>query len=145
MGRKCSTITSGAHPQLIYKYYGFPQETYALKYHCSGEPLLASQIHHLLANAGIASKLDEQRGFDHGLFVTLTIMYPNADIPYVQLSLLNNLDHAEHIKIGQALQKLDYDKLLVIGSGFFFHNMKAFFDPETSESTARNQSFKTGY
>lgn len=80
--------------------------------------------------------------FDHGLFVPLTIMYPDADIPCVQLSLLNTLVPAEHIKIGQALQTLDYDNLLVIGSGFSFHNMKAFFAPDTSESKPMNESFK---
>jgi aromatic ring-opening dioxygenase catalytic subunit (LigB family) len=137
-----ASITSGASPSLIYDYYGFPKESYAIKYPCSGEPLLASQILQLLENLGITSKLDEQRGFDHGLFVPLTIMYPDADIPCVQLSLLNNLDPAEHIKIGQALQTLDYDNLLVIGSGFSFHNMKAFFAPDTSESTAMNESFE---
>ena len=136
------TITSGANPSLIYDYYGFPEESYHIKYPCPGEPLLASRIHNLLENAGIASKLDEQRGFDHGLFVPLKIMYPDADIPCIQLSLVNSLDPAEHIKIGQALQDLDYKNLLVIGSGFSFHNMKAFFARETSESKAMNESFE---
>lgn len=137
-----STITSGATPSLIYDYYGFPEESYAIKYPCSGEPFLASQIHNLLENAGIASSLDEQRGFDHGLFVPLTIMYPDADIPCVQLSLINTLNPAEHINIGRALQELDYDNLLIIGSGFSFHNMRAFFTPETSESKRMNESFE---
>lgn len=135
------TITSGKNPSLIYDYYGFPEESYTIKYPCSGEPLLASQIHNLLEDAGISSTLDAQRGFDHGLFVPLTIMYPNADIPCVQLSLINNLNSAEHIKLGQVLQGLDYHNLLVIGSGFSFHNMKAFFAPETSESKTMNESF----
>jgi aromatic ring-opening dioxygenase catalytic subunit (LigB family) len=136
------TVTSGASPSLIYDYYGFPEESYDIKYPCPGEPLLASQIHSLLVKAGVASRLDDRRGFDHGLFVPLKIMYPDADIPCVQLSLVNNLDPAEHIRIGQCLQDLDYENVHVIGSGFSFHNMKAFFAPERSESKAMNESFE---
>ena len=136
------TITSGSAPSLIYDYYGFPEESYQIKYPCPGEPLLADQIYSLLENAGIRATLDEQRGFDHGLFVPLKIMYPDADIPCVQLSLLNNLDPGSHIKIGQALQELTYEGVLVIGSGFSFHNMKEFFTPETSESKAMNEEFE---
>ncbi len=136
------TITSGANPSLIYDYYGFPEESYNIGYPCPGEPLLADQIHNLLENAGIAAKLDKHRGFDHGVFVPLKIMYPNADIPCVQLSLVNNLSPAEHLNIGRALQDLDYENLLVIGSGFSFHNMKEFFSNETSDSKAKNESFE---
>ncbi|MGY8814042.1 MAG: DODA-type extradiol aromatic ring-opening family dioxygenase [Gammaproteobacteria bacterium] len=69
-------------------------------------------------------------------------MYPDADIPCVQLSLVNTLDPAEHVKIGQALQSVNYENLLIIGSGFSFHNMKAFFAHETSESKKMNESFE---
>ena len=137
-----ATITSGHNPSLIYDYYGFPDESYNISYPCPGEPLLAKQIHSALKSADIASTLDEHRGFDHGLFVPLKIMYPDAAIPCVQLSLVNNLSPTEHINIGRALQGLDYDNLLVIGSGFSFHNMKAFFAPETPDSRAKNQSFE---
>lgn len=136
------TITSGANPSLIYDYYGFPEESYSIKYPCRGEPILASQINNVLLEAGFESKLDEERGFDHGLFVPLKIMYPDADIPCVELSLLNSLDPDEHLKIGMALQKLEYENLLVIGSGFSFHNMKAFFATETIESKTKNESFE---
>ena len=136
-------ISSGTNPALIYDYYGFPEESYTIKYPCPGEPLLAGRIYDLLGNSGITANLDSQRGFDHGLFVPLKIMYPNADIPCVQLSLVNNLDPAEHLKIGKALQDLEYENLLVIGSGFSFHNMHAFFTPETDDSKAMNESFET--
>jgi aromatic ring-opening dioxygenase catalytic subunit (LigB family) len=139
---KIPTITSGENPSLIYDYYGFPEESYAIKYSCPGEPLLANNIYRLLENSGIASKQNDQRGFDHGLFVPLKIMYPDANIPCVQLSLVSTLNPSEHIKIGQALQNLNYDNLLVIGSGFSFHNMKAFFSPETNESKAMNEFFE---
>ena len=136
------TITSGANPSLIYDYYGFPAESYRIQYPCPGEPLLADRIHHLLEGAGIAARLDDQRGFDHGLFVPLKIMYPEADIPCVQLSLVNSLDPSEHMKIGQALQGLGDENILVVGSGFSFHNMRAFFSRETTEATAMNESFE---
>lgn len=136
------TITAGESPSLIYDYYGFPEESYHIEYPCPGETLLAGQIHKILIDAGIKAKLDKERGFDHGLFVPLKIMYPDADIPCVQLSLVNSLNPVEHIKIGMALQDLRYDSLLVIGSGFSFHNMRAFFTTESKESKAMNESFE---
>lgn len=137
-----ATITSGRSPGLIDDYYGFPEESYAIQYPCPGEPQLAERIHALLDQAGIASRLDAERGFDHGLFVPLKLMYPKADIPCVQLSLLASLDPAEHLAIGQALASLGDERLLVIGSGFSFHNLSAFFRPETPESAAMNTAFE---
>lgn len=139
---KIPTITSAASPSLIYDYYGFPEESYNIKYPCSGEPLLAEQVYRSLSNAGIEARLDKQRGFDHGLFVPLKIMYPEADVPCIQLSLVNNLNPAEHLQIGKALSSVKYEELLVIGSGFSFHNMNAFFAPETADSKAMNDAFE---
>jgi 4,5-DOPA dioxygenase extradiol len=137
------TITAGSNPSLIYDYYGFPEESYHIKYPCLGQPELAERIHKQLNSAGIVSRLDENRGFDHGLFVPLKIMFPDADIPCVQLSLLNNLDAEKHIEIGESLHDLDFNDLLVIGSGFSFHNMKQFFVAETSDSKMKNESFES--
>ena len=137
------TITYAKNPELIYDYYGFPAEAYDIKYPCPGEPLLAEQIQSVLKDSGQSSQLDQQRGFDHGLFIPLKIMFPEADIPCVQLSLVNTLDPAQHITIGQALQNVDYDNLLIIGSGFSFHNMRAFFSPNTKESQTLNESFES--
>ncbi|GGC11079.1 dioxygenase [Marinobacterium zhoushanense] len=136
------TLTSGVAPGLIYDYYGFPPESYQIQYPSPGEPALAQQVYEALQGAGISARLDEQRGYDHGMFVPLKIMYPQADIPCVQLSLVNNLDAETHLRIGRALQALDYDNLLVIGSGFSFHNMRAFFAPDTPDIRARNQAFE---
>lgn len=136
------TITSGENPSLIYDYNGFAKESYELQYPCPGNPALAQSMAEALNEAGLESKLDSQRGFDHGLFVPLTIMYPEADIPCVQLSLVNSLDPAMHIKMGQALQKISDPSLLLIGSGFSFHNMRAFFTPETDEAKIMNESFE---
>ena len=72
------TITSGSDPQLIFDYYGFPGETYQYKYDSPGHPELAEKIHQLVHLRGIKSILDDQRGFDHGMFVPLMLMYPDS-------------------------------------------------------------------
>lgn len=94
-----------------------------------------------LERNGIQAIQDQQRGFDHGLFVLLKIMYPDADIPCVQLSLVHSLDPDLYIQIGKALQSLEWDNLLVIGSGFSFHNVRAFFSPNSQESHESNIAF----
>jgi aromatic ring-opening dioxygenase catalytic subunit (LigB family) len=120
------TITSGAAPELIYDYGGFPEETYRLRYPAPGAPELAGRVAQLLADAGFEPELDPNRGFDHGMFIPLLLMYPDASIPVIQLSMLSSLDPADHIAMGAALRPLAHDDVLVLGSGFTFHNMNAF-------------------
>jgi 4,5-DOPA dioxygenase extradiol len=136
------TITAGANPSLLYDYYGFPKESYEITYPAPGEPSLARRIYELLKNDGMAPVLDEQRGFDHGLFVPLKIMVPEANIPCVQLSLVKGLRPDAHIRMGKALAGLTDDNLLVIGSGFSFHNLRAFFSPATTKVRAMNEAFE---
>lgn len=136
------TITVGKNPSLIYDYYNFPPESYEIKYPCVGEPGLAKEVYELLGAANIEAKLDESRGYDHGLFIPLKIMHPNADIPCIQLSLDNSLDPEQHINIGKALQPLSDKNILVIGSGFSFHNMQAFFKEESDEEKGFNLAFE---
>lgn len=136
------TITASANPPLIYDYYGFPDEAYQIQYPCPGEPALAQQVHDSLRQAGISAKLDHARGLDHGVFVPLKIMFPEADIPCVQLSLVKSLDAKTHIEIGKAMQIIDYDNLLVIGSGFTFHNMRAFFGNQAHAPDLKNHAFE---
>lgn len=136
------TITAGEQPGLIYDYSGFPPESYEIRYPCAGEPALAGKIHETLHRAGIKSRLNQQRGFDHGTFVPLKIMYPEANIPCVQLSLVKGLDPETHLSLGESLQELDYENLLVIGSGFSFHNMREFFLPDNAGSRGRNEAFQ---
>ena len=136
------TITSGASPALIYDYYGFSEKSYAIEYPATGAPDLAQKVFSLLERSGIKANLDDQRGFDHGLFVPLKIMYPDANIPCVQLSLVNSLQPEEHIRMGKALAELRRDDVFVIGSGFSFHNLKAFFTPSTKETRSMNVSFE---
>jgi aromatic ring-opening dioxygenase catalytic subunit (LigB family) len=136
------TITAGRAPALIYDYYGFPPESYEIEYPCAGDPSLATDVHRMLGDAGVDARLDEVRGFDHGVFVPLKLMYPEADIPCVQLSLAGSLDASLHIEIGAALQGLKARNVLVMGSGFSFHNMQAFFALDSAESRGLNRAFE---
>ena len=137
-----ATVTSGANPSLIYDYSGFPPESYEIKYPGPGNQSLANAIIQQLEKAGIKTSPDEARGFDHGLFVPLKIMYPEADIPCIQLSLVKGLDPQAHIMLGRALQDLADPSILLIGSGFSFHNMGAFFTRETVDTKSANKSFE---
>lgn len=115
---------------------------YEIHYSCLGEPSLAAQTQQVLLDSGFRAELDSERGFDHGVYVPLKIMYPQADIPCVQLSLLSSLEPEEHLRLGKALANLKYDNLLVIGSGFSFHNMQAFFGEDTAQIKVMNQQFE---
>ncbi len=136
-----ATVTAGAQPRLIYDYSGFPPESYAIEYPCPGAPALAQQVHRALTEHGVTARLDAGRGFDHGLFVPLKLMYPEADIPCVQLSLLHSLDAADHLAMGRALRHVAWDNLLVIGSGFSFHNMRAFHQADFNNADVKNAAF----
>ncbi|MDD2465644.1 MAG: class III extradiol ring-cleavage dioxygenase [Desulfobulbus sp.] len=126
---KHPTLTAADHPNLLYDYYGFPPESYRIEYPAPGAPNLARKIHDLLQGAGLEPSLDQERGFDHGLFIPLKLMYPRANIPCIQLSLLRSLSAQAHLDLGKALAPLKEAPLLIIGSGFSFHNMPAFFAP----------------
>jgi 4,5-DOPA dioxygenase extradiol len=121
-----ATLLGAPNPALFYDYYGFPDEAYAITYPAPGSPQLANRIVGLFNENNIPARIDPQRGFDHGLFIPLKMMYPNADIPSIQLSLLRGLNPAAHIALGKALRELRSENILVIGSGFSFHNLRAF-------------------
>jgi aromatic ring-opening dioxygenase catalytic subunit (LigB family) len=122
--------TAAQHPALVYDYYGFPAHTYQLKYPASGHPGLAAQVVELLNQASIASATDAVRGLDHGVFIPLKLIFPEANIPVVQLSLHNSLNPAIHLQAGQALEVLRDQDVLIIGSGMSFHNMRAYGNPQ---------------
>lgn len=137
------TITSGAVPGLIYDYGGFPDETYRLQYPAPGAPDLAGRVAGLLTTAGFEPRLDPGRGFDHGMFIPLLLMYPDASIPVIQLSMLSSLDAAAHIAMGTALASLAGDDVLILGSGFTFHNMNAFGPPHSDTGAdPQNEAFE---
>jgi len=125
-----ATLTSGVQPGIIYDYSGFPPEAYEIQYPASGNSELAEEIGSLISNCGMEVTLDEERGFDHGMYVPLKLMYPEAQITCLQLSLLENLDPCAHIALGKSLAGLRNKNVLIIGSGFSFHNLKLFFKPE---------------
>ena len=137
------TVTAAAAPPLLFDYTGFPAETYEYEYPVPGHPELAGRVLGLLQKAGIDSSLDHERGFDHGMFVPLMLMYPEADIPCIQISLAASLDADEHVRIGKALVELKSENLLILGSGFSFHNMKAFMSKRDDSNDPRNQEFET--
>ena len=121
-----ATLLSAPDPPMFYDYYGFPDKAYEITYPAPGSPELANRIAGLLLKNNISARFDPQRGFDHGLFIPLKLMYPQADIPSLQLSLLRGLDPTAHIALGKAMRELMVENILVIGSGFSFHNMSAF-------------------
>ncbi len=136
------TITAGERPPLIYDYYGFPPQTYEYEYPAPGHPALAARIRASLAEAGIEARLDRSRGFDHGLFVPLMLMYPAADIPCIQVSLDASLDAAVHVRIGKALASLRGENLLLLGSGFSFHNLRAMLGRRDGSEDSKNRDFE---
>ena len=121
-----ATIQGSASPGLLYDYYGFPEESYMLQYPAKGVPTLAEKIAGHLKEAGIPHKIDNTRPYDHGSFIPLLLMYPEADIPVIQVSLLNSLDAEKHLSLGLALAPLVQKNILFIGSGFSYHNMRGF-------------------
>ena len=119
-----ATLTGGLHPALIYDYYGFPKETYDITYPAPGAPALASQAANLLQKAGIEAAVDPEYGWDHGVFIPLKVMVPQADIPVVAMSLKAGLDPNAHSAMGNALRPLRDDGVLIMGSGMSYHNLR---------------------
>ena len=120
------TVTASARPQTVHDFFGFPEELYRLRYRAPGEPALARRIAAALGHAGLDSRLDAERGLDHGAWAPLSLMYPAADIPVVQLSLQSALGARHHLRVGQALAALRDEGVLILGSGGATHNLRAF-------------------
>ncbi len=139
---RAATLLGAENPAMFYDYYGFPAETYTVRYPAPGSPELAQRIAGLLGDNGVAARIDPQRGFDHGLFIPLMLMYPQADIPALQLSLVRGLDPAAHLALGRALRGLMGENILVVGSGFSFHNMQAFFSGTVGAPDPANDAFQ---
>uniref|UniRef100_UPI000472693B DODA-type extradiol aromatic ring-opening family dioxygenase n=1 Tax=Acetobacter papayae TaxID=1076592 RepID=UPI000472693B len=133
------TVTTGEHPPLIYDYYGFPEHTYALQYPAPGSPTLAAHVQALLQRNGIACQDDAKRGFDHGVFIPFLLAFPDADIPVVELSMSARLDAAQEMRVGQALEPLRDENILIIGTGMSYHNLRHFMSgsPKTDETSVQ--------
>ncbi|MEP7311754.1 MAG: class III extradiol ring-cleavage dioxygenase [Pseudomonadota bacterium] len=137
-------LTSAMKPPLIFDYYGFPPHTYALRYDAPGAPQLATEAAELLRSAGFVATLDSTRGIDHGVFVPLKVMYPEADVPIVELSLDRSLDPAMHIAAGRALAPLRKAGVLILGAGMSFHNLRALGDPRATDPSVQFDQWLSG-
>jgi aromatic ring-opening dioxygenase catalytic subunit (LigB family) len=123
------TVMTSPHPPMLYDYYGFPEASYRITWPAPGQPALAARVRSLIDAAGFPTATDEERGFDHGTFVPLKLAYPDADVPAIQLSLMEDMDPAEHITMGKALAPLRDEGVFIVASGMTFHNLRAFRSP----------------
>jgi aromatic ring-opening dioxygenase catalytic subunit (LigB family) len=135
------TVSTATQPPMLYDYGGFPEHTYHVSYPAPGSPPLAGRVQQLLGDAGIPVREDASRGFDHGTFVPLMLMYPAANVPVVMLSLKSSYDAAEHIRVGQSLSALRDEGVLIVGSGMTYHNMRGFGRPESGVVAERFQQY----
>ncbi len=119
-------LSSSARPPMIYDYGGFPAHTYQVQYPAPGSPELAARVQALLQAGGHPASLDDGRGFDHGTFSAMVPVFPDADVPIVQLSLKHGLDARTHIEAGRLLAPLRDEGVLIVGSGLSYHNLRAF-------------------
>ncbi len=115
-------VGGAAKPETIHDFYGFPDFLYQLRYPAAGAPALAQRVADLLQ-----APIDPARGLDHGVWTVMSLIWPDADIPVVPLSVLPNGTPADHYALGQALRPLAQDDVLVIGSGAMTHNLRAYF------------------
>ena len=118
-------LATAPWPAMLFDYYGFPEEAYRIRYPAPGAPELAESVASALAAEGFDPEFDADRGFDHGTFVPMALIRPEADIPILQMSLLSSLDPAQHLSIGRAFSGLLREGITLIGSGFSFHNLDA--------------------
>jgi len=121
-------VTTSAHPPMIYDFRGFPEALYRMTYPAPGAPALADAIIKRLRQDGFDAVGDDARGFDHGAWVPLKLMYGEADVPVIQLSINMAETPDWHMKLGEALSPLRNEGILLIGSGNITHNLRAFFE-----------------
>lgn len=119
-------VMTSPRPPMVYDYYNFPPHTYDVTYPAPGAPDVAEQAARLIGDAGLPVRLDDTQGYDHGTFVPMAILYPDADMPLFQISLQHGYDPAAHVALGRALAPLRDDGVLILGSGLSYHNLRLF-------------------
>lgn len=129
-------VMSSPAPGMVYDYGGFPAFTYQIKYAAPGAPELAKRVAALLTAAGLPTHLDPERGFDHGTFAPMQVMYPQADVPLLQVAIRHSYDPEEHLALGRALAPLRDEGVVIVGSGLSYHNLRLF-GPGAKEPSAQ--------
>ena len=120
------TVMSSPAPPMVYDYSGFPEFTYRIKYPAPGSPAVAGRVQELLRGASFTARADDRRGFDHGTFAPLAVIYPGADVPVLQLSIRSDYDPEAHLGAGRALAPLRDEGVLIVASGLSYHNLRRF-------------------
>ena len=115
-------ISAAAKPGMVFDYFGFPEYLYRIRYAAPGSPEVAGRVCDLLAAGGMPARLDRERGFDHGTFSLMKVLAPEENVPIVQLSLDVGMDPALHLHVGRLLAPLRQEGVLILGSGFSYHN-----------------------
>ncbi|MBB33928.1 MAG: dioxygenase [Hirschia sp.] len=128
------TLSTSPAPGMLYDYYGFPDIAYTLQHPAPGAPDLAAGVRSLLADAGINSAEDDERGFDHGVFVPMMKIDTAAQTPTLMMSLQQDLDPGFHIRLGQALAPLRDEGVVIIGSGSSWHNLRQYFQAGSGQA-----------
>ena len=119
-------VMASEKPPMVYDYFGFPPETYKIVYPAPGAPALAARVAALLRQARLPTHLDPRQGYDHGVFAPMAVMFPDANVPTIQVSLKSGYDPAAHWALGKALAPLRDEGVLIVGSGLSYHNLKLF-------------------
>jgi aromatic ring-opening dioxygenase catalytic subunit (LigB family) len=122
-------VMANPAPSMVYDYGGFPEELYHIRYPAAGAPRLAQRTQTLIQQAKLGSRLNADRGFDHGTYSILAVTHPDADIPVFQVSLRSDYEPEAHLQLGRALAPLRDEGVLIIGSGSSYHNLRRFFGP----------------
>lgn len=121
------TVSAADQPETIHDFSGFPPELYRLSYPAPGSPDVAEEVAAALSDAGIAAAIDGHRGLDHGAWVPLTLIRPQADLPVLQLSVQPKAGPAHHLAVGRALAPLRDRGVAILATGAVTHNLGAFF------------------